>query len=430
MHKNNTIARRPQVPEPVSSQCSSVEKLRELLIRNPASWGTFRALGDLLESEGNSSSAKECYLGRIPIDVQDRLFDSFSIQSKLGDLEKNVLPGHASSVKSCVSKCVNSSPRFERYSENGIQSKPTKTTVFKDANVWFDGFNTAVSSDSGLYDSSTLVGNLGPVFAAAQGKEVLRIQGDVVLMGARGSNNYYHWMTDILPKLEVMKESGLDLSEDCIYVFTNITSKFQIETLKKFGVHSKQIFETNKHGSNIRADSLIIPEMKNTMGLGMGEWLPKYLRNAYGFNYESGAYRKLLISRNLEKSHGRGISNIQDFNCYFEEQGYEIIFPEKYSVAEQAKLFSEATHVVGSHGAGLTNIVFCRPGTKVYEFYGQHLAPCYWALSELSDLDYFNQDCSINDQVDGTTLAQAKSLSARRSSSFSIDLEKINTEHI
>ena len=34
---------------------------------------------------------------------------------------------------------------------------------------------------------------------------------------------------------------------------------------------------------------------------------------------------------------------------------------------EQVKTFAEATHIVSPHGAGLTNLLWCRPKTKVYE---------------------------------------------------------------
>ena len=31
------------------------------------------------------------------------------------------------------------------------------------------------------------------------------------------------------------------------------------------------------------------------------------------------------------------------------------------------KTFAEATHIVAAHGAGLTNLLWCNPGTKVME---------------------------------------------------------------
>ena len=42
---------------------------------------------------------------------------------------------------------------------------------------------------------------------------------------------------------------------------------------------------------------------------------------------------------------------------------------QHFSVAEQATEFARATCVVAVHGAGLSNIVFCRPGTCVIEIF-------------------------------------------------------------
>ena len=48
------------------------------------------------------------------------------------------------------------------------------------------------------------------------------------------------------------------------------------------------------------------------------------------------------------------------------------------SVEEQVKFFSSADMVVGAHGAALTNLVFCRPGTRVVELFSPHYVnPCY-----------------------------------------------------
>ena len=55
---------------------------------------------------------------------------------------------------------------------------------------------------------------------------------------------------------------------------------------------------------------------------------------------------------------------------------------DKNPVAQQAKLFSEAEFVVAPHGAGLTNMVFAPPGTRLFElFHPQHRNICYSNLA-------------------------------------------------
>jgi capsular polysaccharide biosynthesis protein len=54
------------------------------------------------------------------------------------------------------------------------------------------------------------------------------------------------------------------------------------------------------------------------------------------------------------------------------KRGFEVIAPGILPLAEQISLFRGASLVVGPHGADLTNIVFCEPGTIVYELVPAH----------------------------------------------------------
>jgi capsular polysaccharide biosynthesis protein len=60
------------------------------------------------------------------------------------------------------------------------------------------------------------------------------------------------------------------------------------------------------------------------------------------------------------------------------------------SVAEQAACLAAAKVVVAPHGAGLTNLVFCTPGTKVIEIFSPAYVPyCYWMISNLCGLEHY-----------------------------------------
>jgi capsular polysaccharide biosynthesis protein len=98
------------------------------------------------------------------------------------------------------------------------------------------------------------------------------------------------------------------------------------------------------------------------------------------------------------------------------------VFPERLSLAEQAQCFNNASVIFAPHGAGLTNIVFCKPGTKVVEFYGAHIAPCYWAISTIMGLEYYTEFCSPGEGMGGN---DASTLAARRSAGFAVDVERL-----
>jgi len=81
------------------------------------------------------------------------------------------------------------------------------------------------------------------------------------------------------------------------------------------------------------------------------------------------ASRRLFLSRRsiTRKSEGkyRALQNEDALVEAFAERGYEIVEPELLAFPEQIRLFAEAELVVGLGGAGLFNLVFSPPATRV-----------------------------------------------------------------
>ena len=72
------------------------------------------------------------------------------------------------------------------------------------------------------------------------------------------------------------------------------------------------------------------------------------------------------------------------------DRGFEIVVPGTLTLTEQIRVFREASLVVGPHGAGLTNIVFCEPGTIVYELVPDHYPNiCFGNLALICQLRYW-----------------------------------------
>ena len=91
----------------------------------------------------------------------------------------------------------------------------------------------------------------------------------------------------------------------------------------------------------------------------------------------------------IERSHSRRPVNTDEFSAWRRQHGFDDVWLEGMSLAEQITLFREAKIVLGVHGAGLTNIIHCRPGTLVVEFMPAGLdRPCYPVLSQLFNLHH------------------------------------------
>ena len=59
-----------------------------------------------------------------------------------------------------------------------------------------------------------------------------------------------------------------------------------------------------------------------------------------------------------------------------------------YHFSDQVKIFNEAENIVGLHGAGFANIVFCKPNTKILELQSNTAGAIIQNISEKNKLNY------------------------------------------
>jgi len=78
----------------------------------------------------------------------------------------------------------------------------------------------------------------------------------------------------------------------------------------------------------------------------------------------------------------RGIKNQQELCDYFLSIGWGVIDLERLSFSEQIAWFSNAKAIVAEHGAGLTNLLWCRPECRVMELCADNfLNGCYEGIA-------------------------------------------------
>lgn len=96
--------------------------------------------------------------------------------------------------------------------------------------------------------------------------------------------------------------------------------------------------------------------------------------------------RRLYVTRS--PSAIRPIANQPQLEDLARSRGYHVIDPGGLSFPEQVGLFHGADHVLGPMGAGLTNTVFMRPGTRVSMFTNRRVDPFYYDIARLIGLHF------------------------------------------
>ncbi len=112
-----------------------------------------------------------------------------------------------------------------------------------------------------------------------------------------------------------------------------------------------------------------------------------------GSSHRPATGRKLYISR--RDSNNRVLVNESEIRAVAESVGCTSVMLSDLSFHEQVRLFSEASLIVAPHGAGLTNIGFCRPGTTLCELHMDSYV--HWSFRRLAALRGLDYGCLVGE---------------------------------
>ncbi|MBL1210489.1 glycosyltransferase 61 family protein [Geminocystis sp. GBBB08] len=216
---------------------------------------------------------------------------------------------------------------------------------------------------------------------------IQQINGTVIILAGLLNNIYFHWLFDILPRINLLELANIDYDKVDYFLVDNRTN-FQQETLELFGIPTHKILPLS-FPLHIQATHLIIPSFPSSIAW-MPSWSCSYLRdkileNKVNHNKEK---KNLYISRS--KSSNRRLINEQEVITILQKYDFDVVNLELLSVKQQAELLSQAEIVISPHGSALSNLVFCECNTKVIEIFApNYVYPCYWLVSNLMNLDYY-----------------------------------------
>ena len=175
-------------------------------------------------------------------------------------------------------------------------------------------------------------------------------------------NNPWHIWIDVISKFRLMeKRWSTDFTRYC-YVLAN-ESKYLERCIKELFPEVKILVMPKNE--TWQFNHLLVPSASNSNDGVITPHLAQWLRHFKGRPElkDIKPYRKIVVLRPGAKT--RKIINSDELMLAL--KGWETVALENMTIKEQMKTFAEATHVVAAHGAGLVNLLWCSPGTKVIE---------------------------------------------------------------
>ena len=197
-------------------------------------------------------------------------------------------------------------------------------------------------------------------------------------------HQYFHWFMDSLPRIWLLDRYSPDASHAKWCVAPRLGA-FQEASLALFGIGPDRTFWPE--GATVHFKQAIIPafEFREPLqtrpsynsGLHHKGWSAEYLsdiRDRASRLFDTGRFAspaRIYISRG-DASH-RKVRNEDEILRFLEKLGFTAVTPGEHSLAEQVRLFSGAEVIIGVHGAGLTNIMWTKPGATVLEIMPERL---------------------------------------------------------
>jgi hypothetical protein len=210
--------------------------------------------------------------------------------------------------------------------------------------------------------------------------EVLAVSGGLAVLGDRfsGTMNICHFLLDNCSRIAIFRRYT---DRPLTYLIAgNYPYYRDILTLAGYANH---VLQPEAVRFSVRADALlvssnIVEDLRHPAHL-CASWALDFLRRSLLPADRGGAVRKLYVKRSDAGS--RNVLNEDEVCATMAQHGFESVALSTFDASDQIALFQSASHVVGVHGAGLTNVLFCDPGTQVLEIVPPMVATdAYWTL--------------------------------------------------
>ena len=188
------------------------------------------------------------------------------------------------------------------------------------------------------------------------------------LCSANSSTNFFHFVIDSISRAHLVNLAGYKWDDFDQIIFPRFSSPMTEAIVSRSGIPRDKLIFLNRR-QHFECELLIQPSFPGPMACTPG-WVTDYFRQLFP-PAPAPRGRRLYFPRRGN----RHPANEADLDARLVAHGFETVDPMKtQNLREQ---LGQASHVVGVHGAGLANLVFCAPGTRVLELMPSEISAHY-----------------------------------------------------
>jgi len=215
------------------------------------------------------------------------------------------------------------------------------------------------------------------------------------------SGNFYHWCYDLLPRLHLLRKSGIS-KKDCKYYMFQPIASYEKECLKRLNIRVEDIVDMRIRPA-IKADHLLVTQHTRNGREHYPQWNMEFIRELF-LPDRCPSLRvkdKPLIYISRKDGRTRRILNEDALIDELSNFGFSVFSMGELTLDEQAWLFYKAEVIVSAHGAALSHLAHSQPGTRVVALFAATFVFAWFSDMALRlKLDYRPLICTASPSKD------------------------------
>ncbi|WP_448203567.1 glycosyltransferase family 61 protein [Azospirillum sp. sgz302134] len=226
-------------------------------------------------------------------------------------------------------------------------------------------------------------------FTVSMGKHTRLPRRAVHLLAPGGASNYYHWNIDVASRLSVLPAAHFD----DVFLVPPLGHQFQWDLMQAVARRRPMLLQAVEASETVEVDELVlVPNVGDFGRAPRPEQLGVFDALAPVGHCEKPWRRIYVARRNADH---RRLINEQEVIDLLQSARYDILECEAMPLAEQVQRFAEASHIVGPHGAGLTNVVYATGAAAICEL--QMDLNVNWLFRRLGNLKGMRYGCVVGE---------------------------------